>query len=301
MKNNKQSVVIFGSMRIPFLIVTPTCVGIGAATAYYSGFGINILNLVLALIGAISAHISVNALNEYDDFKSGLDYKTEQTPFSGGSKTLPENPQSAHFALITGISALSITSFIGLYFLFTMGWMILPIGLLGLLIIIAYTKWITRNPLLCLIAPGIGFGILMVMGTHFVLTGEYSLTAFLASLVPSFLVSDLLLLNQFPDIDADRSVGRKHLPITIGKAGSKWLYTALIACTYLSIVTGYLLGLLPTYALLALAAIGLAVPTITGIIKNSESIPKLMPFMGMNVVLIILTNVLLMSGIICGK
>ena len=300
MKDNKRSAVIFGSMRIPFLVLTPTCVAIGAATAHYSGSKLDIIKLALALIGALCAHIGVNALNEYDDFKSGLDFKTIQTPFSGGSKALPSNPDQAKMALVTGTVNVLVTIAIGIYFIYKVGIMIFPLGLLGIIIIVVYTKWITRNPLLCLLAPGIGFGILMVMGTHFVLTGAYSWTAFTASLVPSFLVSDLLLLNQVPDTDADRTIGRKHVPITVGKKGAVYVYSILLACTYISIISGFLAGLLPAGALLAVLTIILAIPTVTGAMKNFDSVQNLVPYMGRNVVLILLTNVLLAVGIFIG-
>jgi 1,4-dihydroxy-2-naphthoate octaprenyltransferase len=178
--------------------------------------------------------------------------------------------------------------------------MIFPLGLTGVIIIVAYTKWITRNPLLCLIAPGIGFGILMVMGTHFVLTGQYSWTAFFASLVPSFLVSDLLLLNQLPDAEADKTIGRKHVVITSGKKAAAYIYSILLVCTYLSIIAGYLAGFLPAGALLALVTIVLAVPNMAGAVKNRDSVQDLIPYMGKNVVLILLTNVLLAVGIFAG-
>ncbi|HYR02266.1 MAG TPA: prenyltransferase, partial [Syntrophobacteria bacterium] len=64
--------VIFGPMRIPFLILNPACVMLGAATAVRSGSALNPWYLVLAFVGAVSAHISVNALNEYHDYRSGL-------------------------------------------------------------------------------------------------------------------------------------------------------------------------------------------------------------------------------------
>ena len=99
-----------------------------------------------------------------------------------------------------------------MYFVFTVGILLLPLGLLGIALIVFYTQWITKRPIICLVAPGLAFGPLMVLGTHFVLTGSYSWTAFAASLVPGFLVSDLLLLNQFPDVEADKTVGRKYLP-----------------------------------------------------------------------------------------
>ena len=110
--------VIFGPMRLPFLVLTPACVMLGAATADWSGGSpLNFYYLALALIGALGAHISVNALNEYHDFESGLDFSTEPTPFSGGSGTLPRNPHKSHVALITGIISMTVTVLVGVYFL----------------------------------------------------------------------------------------------------------------------------------------------------------------------------------------
>ena len=95
--------ILFGPMRLPFLILPPACVALGAATAVWSGSEINLLFLFFAFVGAVCAHISVNALNEYEDFKSGLDFNTRRTPFSGGSGTLPKRPEKAHVALVTGL------------------------------------------------------------------------------------------------------------------------------------------------------------------------------------------------------
>jgi len=116
-----QSKAIFGPMRLPFLILTPACVLLGAGTATWSGHELNLFHLALVLIGAVSTHISVNALNEYDDFKSGLDLKTEPTPFSGGSKALPDNPDKARIGLITGLLTFVIAALIGIYFIYIRG------------------------------------------------------------------------------------------------------------------------------------------------------------------------------------
>ncbi|HHJ06807.1 MAG TPA: prenyltransferase, partial [Anaerolineae bacterium] len=181
-------------MRLPFLILGPACALLGIGAAVWQVGRVSVFYSALAMLGAVTAHISVNAFNEYFDFKSGLDFKTKATPFSGGSGTLPANPQAARPALMTAWTTLGITALIGLYFLWVWGLALLPLGLLGLVIVYIYTNWITRSPFLCLIAPGLGFGILTVMGTNFVLTGQYSLTAFFAALVPFFLVNNLLLL-----------------------------------------------------------------------------------------------------------
>jgi 1,4-dihydroxy-2-naphthoate octaprenyltransferase len=289
--------VLFGPMRLPFLILTPACVLLGVAVAVWTSGRVSTLHAVLALVGAVSAHISVNALNEYFDFRSGLDSRTRRTPFSGGSGTLPGNPELARRALAIGVIAFALTGSIGVYFLFVRGLLLLPLGILGLMIILVYTTWLTRNPWLCLIAPGLGFGSLMVMGTSFVLTGEYSWAAFVASLVPFFLVSDLLLLNQFPDVEADKSVGRRHLPIVAGRRTSSLVYAAFLLSAYLAVVIGVWLGYLPKASLLGLVTIPLALPTAVAAIRYAENTAKLIPYMGMNVIINIVMPTLVAIGL----
>ena len=291
---------VFGPMRLPFLVLTPACVLVGLGTAIWSQGSVSVLHFVLALVGAIASHVSVNAFNEYFDFKSGLDLKTERTPFSGGSGTLPEKPELARQALTTAIVAVAVVCAIGLYFLSVRGLALLPLGLAGVLVVVVYTPWLVHSAFLCLIAPGVGFGSLMVIGTHFVLTGEYSWTAFVASLVPFFLVSNLLLLNQFPDVEADRSVGRRNYPILLGRRAASVIYGAFLLLTFLSIVVGVKLGYLPTASLIGLAALALAIPVAIGAYRHAEDVKRLMPFLGMNVILNIITPVLLAVGLFLG-
>ena len=291
---------LLGPMRVPFLILTPACVSVGVGTAVWTTGTVSVFHIILILIGAVCAHISVNAFNEYYDFKSGLDFKTQRTPFSGGSGTLPENPGMAPKALNTGLITFIITGLIGVYFLYVRGLYLLPLGLLGLFLLFAYTPWLTRNPVLCLIVPGLGFGPLMIMGTDFVLTGAYSRTAFVASLVPFFLVSNLLLLNQFPDVEADRSMGRKHFPVIIGNHASSFIYGAFLLLAYLSILVGVILNYLPKVSLIGLLTTVIAVPSFVGALRYSGDAKKLIPYMGMNVIINIVTPVLIAAGLFIG-
>ncbi|MBN2409858.1 MAG: prenyltransferase [Candidatus Aminicenantes bacterium] len=288
-------------MRLPFLILTPACVAVGAGTAFWQTGALKVLDVVLVLIGALAAHISVNMHNEYFDFKSGLDSKTRRTPFSGGSGTLQAHPLSARTTRGLAWLTLAVVAAVGIYFVRLHGWKLLPLGILGLMLLVIYTIWLTYNPLLCLLAPGIGFGVLMVMGTHFALTGTYTLTSFVASLVPTFLVCNLLLLNQFPDVEADRTVGRKHYPITIGRKASSVIFGIFMLMTYLSIITGVILKLLPVSGLLAVLTSFLAVRVCSGARKYADDIPHLIPYLGQNVMVIILTLVLLAVGLFIGK
>jgi 1,4-dihydroxy-2-naphthoate octaprenyltransferase len=287
-------------MRLPFLMLPPVCVFLGLSSALWTRGSVNTLYAVLALIGALAAHISVNALNEYHDLKSGLDFKTPKTPFSGGSGTLPQQPEKAHVALIIGVSAFIVTGMVGFYFVMVRDILLLPLGILGLVIVGTYTIWITKNPYLCLIAPGLGFGPLMVMGTDYVLTGTYSWSGFVASLIPFFLVSNLLLLNQFPDIDADRSVGRKHVLITYGRKTGITIYGIFLLATYISIIIGVICGVMSVYCLIGLASALLAVPAFIGVSRHARNLEKLIPFMGLNVVINLATPVLVGIGFLIG-
>ncbi len=294
MVNRKE---ILGPMRVPFLILTPACVLLGIATAVRSAVPIHPLEVILVLIGALGTHISVNAFNEYDDFKTGLDIHTQRTPFSGGSGTIPANPRMSLPALLIALVSLAVVILVGIYFTWRHGLALLPLGVLGVLVIVIYTPWLTHNPWLCLLAPGLGFGPLMVMGTHFALTGEYALPAFLVSLVPFFLVSNLLLLNQFPDVEADRTVGRRHFPIQIGRHQSSIIFSAFLILTYIVILIGVFLSILPLGSLLGLGTLVLSIPLLRGSISHADDIPKLIPFMGKNVLVNLLTPVLVAVGL----
>ena len=104
---------LFGPMRPPFLVLPPVCVALGAGTALWTTGSINWLYVVLALVGSLAAHISVNALNEYFDFRSSLDLRTTPTPFSGGSGTLAARPAAANLALTTGLVSMAVAAAIG--------------------------------------------------------------------------------------------------------------------------------------------------------------------------------------------
>ncbi len=285
-------------IRLPFLVLTPISVLVGASVAVYESYSINGLYLALAFIGALLAHVAVNVLNEYFDYQSGVDFKTVRTPFSGGSGVLIEgllNPRSVY---IFGLACIAAIIAIGGYFLYAHGPAIIPLGVVGLATVYFYTTHITRTPLLCAIAPGLGFGPLMVMGTYFALTGTYSLAAGLASIVPFFLVSNLLLLNQFPDVEADSSASRRHLPIVIGKKGSSEVYALLLLAAYVALVVSVLVKVLPYMALFGLLTLPLGLVVVKGARKYYDEIEKLVPVMGHNVLLTLLLPLLMAIGII---
>ena len=78
--SNSTFKLITGPMRLPFLLLPPACVLLGVAVAVWTHGQINVLYAVLAFIGALASHISVNAFNEYSDYKSGSMPKHRRRP-----------------------------------------------------------------------------------------------------------------------------------------------------------------------------------------------------------------------------
>lgn len=283
------AVSLFKSMRPPFLVLGPVCVLLGLGAALRAQAPVDPALAVAILVGAVLAHASVNLLNEYVDFKSGLDFTTLKTPFSGGSGALVANPAAARPVLLAGVAALVAVAALGLYIIERRGPAILPIGLLGVVVVMAYSPWLNRNPWLCLIAPGLGFGPLMVGGTYVALTGHYALQPFAVSLVPFFLVNNLLLLNQYPDVEADRRVGRNHAPIAFGFGVTDRIYVLFAVLAGVCIAACAATGILPTLGWLALLPLLAVIPIYAGMRRYRGDVATLLPRMGLNVAVSVLT------------
>lgn len=281
------------TLRPPFLVLTPACVLLGYATARSTAGHVDPLLLLAALAAALFAHISVNTLNEYHDFTSGLDLQTRRTPFSGGSGALPAHPDAVASVLATGLLSLGIVVLAGVYFLYLRGLVLLPVGLVGLLLVVTYTRWLNRLPWLCLVAPGLGFGPVMVAGTHFALTGQLSALPVIAALVPFFLTSNLLLLNQYPDIEADANAGRNHVPIAYGTSVANSVYGLFVGAAVCTLLLGVFLGILPWAALAALAPLSLAGFALAGAVRHHGKISQYPQHLAANAAAAVLTPAVL--------
>src|SRR5256712_8703797 len=101
-------------LRAPFLLLPAIFVPVGLLMAWSQG-SFNPLYAVLTLAGAVCLHASVNVINDYFDFTSGIDLATHPTPFSGGSTILPSSLLTPKGALSGGLLFLSIATAVGAY------------------------------------------------------------------------------------------------------------------------------------------------------------------------------------------
>jgi 1,4-dihydroxy-2-naphthoate octaprenyltransferase len=282
-------------IRAPFLPLSAVLAFLGTCIAWYYG-AFHLGYALLAFFGLLLAHISVDVLNEYCDYKSGIDLNTERTPFSGGSGALPAGLISPRQALWLGLGSFLAAGLIGIYFTIARSWLLLPLLLVAAACILLYTPLILklRWPEW---APGLGMGFLPVLGAYFVQTSAYTFPAVIASIPSGILVHNLLLLNEFPDTEADSKAGRKTTPITIGKAKASIVYAVLTVIVYLWIIGAVVAGVMPPFCLIALLTLPFAIKAIQGALKYYDA-SKLIPAMRNNVLVILLTQLLLGIGYI---
>ncbi len=283
--------------RPQFLLLTPVCVFAGIAASLYDDFSFHSLYFGLALIGGLFAHISVNVLNDYSDYKSGVDLKTVLTPFNGGSGILPSALMKPGEVLALGLASLAVVIAIGIYFITVYGFEILPIGIAGLIFASLYTPFITRLPATSEVAAGGGFA-LITLGTYFTQSGDYSVTSAFVTFLTFLLVANLLLINEIPDTEADRIGGRKHLPISLGTKAAARIYSVVIVLAYFVIIVGVAAEVLPILSLLGMLTLPFGLKAMMGSLKNHDDLENLVPSQSANILVVLVTPLLMSAGII---
>ncbi|MBN1367130.1 MAG: prenyltransferase [Dehalococcoidales bacterium] len=284
--------------RPQFLILSIVLAFLGSSIAWYYGY-FNWGIALLAGFGLLLTHISVNTLNDYFDYRSGIDLKTKRTPFSGGSGILPAGMLKPRQALWLGVVTLVIAAAIGIYFIYTSGWQLLPLLVVAGLCVVLYTPLILRlkSPEW---AAGLGLGFLPVLGMYFVQSSAYSIPVIIASIPSGILVHNLLFLNEFPDVEADKTAKRQTTPITAGLKTAGKVYIALTIIMYFWIIAAVVARQMPVFTLIGLLTVPIAVKAIRAAL-TPEDMSKLVPGMANNVMVILITQFLIGAGYILSK
>ena len=289
----------FKETRPAFLLLTPITFSVGLAIAYTEG-DFNLFRAVLGLVGVVLAHASVNMLNDYFDHKSGLDYNTEPTPFSGGSGFITSGTLDSRQVYYMALTFLAIGGLIGLYFIATTGVMLMPIVLAAAATIYLYTPVLSRL-YIGEILTGLNFGPLMSLGGYYIMTGRYGASCIAAGAIPGILVGVLLYLNEFPDLHPDQNVGRRNIIMVIGLENAAKLYGVFITSAYLTVLAGVWLGYLPLTTVVTFLTVPIAVKAIRGVLNHYGDIKLLIPAMGENVKLVLSMTALTSIGILLGS
>jgi 1,4-dihydroxy-2-naphthoate octaprenyltransferase len=189
------------------------------------------------------------------------------------------------------LTCAAIGGTIGVYFALDLGWGFVALMALGAAAVLLYSDVLARAGLGELFA-GLGLGALPVWGAAWVQGREPGPAALWAG-VPAFLMTfNLLLLNEFPDEEADRQGGRRNLVLLLGRRHAAWVYALAAVSVPLSLALAVALGALPPPALVAaLPSLMLARPLRWALTQPDDPVP--IPALGANVAWNLCTNTVL--------
>ncbi|MBI3399652.1 MAG: prenyltransferase [Deltaproteobacteria bacterium] len=297
--------IYFFATRPQFFTAIILPVGLGAAVAWHEQ-RIFLLNyFLLSMLAAVFYHAGINVLNDYFDYLNGADNinSTGLTPFTGGSRMIQNKIMTPKETYFLGIAFLILGSIIGLYLAYERGFWLLLIGCIGL----ASGYFYTAPPLFLVsrgwgeLLVGLNFGLLSVVGSYYVQTQDISITAVFASLPLSFLIAAILYINEFPDYDADKAVGKNHLVARLGKKNARWGFALLVAGAYAGIIFGVILNLLPVITLLAVIPAGLGIKAVNGLFKNYGQFKELVSSIKATILAHLTTGITLIVIFLFGK
>ncbi len=293
--------VVIQAVRAPFFTGAIVPVVLGAVEAARVG-RFDLALFLLCLVGAISFHGAANVINDYFDYLGGTDNVNRyHNLFSGGSRVIQDGLLTPLQTLALGIILLLIGSGIGIYLVARTGWVILAIGIFGTFLVLAYSvpkyglAYVGRG--LGELAVAVGLGFLMLLGTYWVMTGTLTVVAWWLSLTPSLLIALILFVNGYPDYEADIETGKHTAVVTLGKARARWVYVLILACTYLQIIGGVILSIIPPLSLIALLTIPLAIVAVKKLFRVYNDPRGIVPVCGMTIVIHLTTGLLLALGV----
>ena len=265
------------AIRIKFLLASVIAVSLGLSVTWWHSGTIDIFQAVLTMAGVIALHASVDLLNDYWDFKRGIDTKTKRTPMSGGTGVLPEGllkPKSVYNA---GILFLVVGGLIGGYFVVLHGVVIGVILAFAIMSIYFYsTKIVNWGLAEVFVAVK---GTLIVMGTYYIQNSELTDVVVLSGIVVGALSSLVLFVASFPDHDADKEQGRRTLVILFGRQKATSIFYIFLIVSYGIIIGCAAMSIIPVFCLISLAAIPVAINSIRKLKSSISDEDKIIPAM----------------------
>jgi len=278
---------------------------VGTAIAWHEGV-FHWGYFLLTLPGIVFVNLGQNMANDYFDHLSGNDeINRELTPFSGGSRTIQEGILSARQVLMFSLFFFLIGIAIGLYLALARGWPVLWLGMAGIFI-----AFFGNAPPFRLnyvghglgeLATFIGSGPLIVLGSYYVQSQRATYEALWASIPVGLLGAAILWINDFPDYEADRAVGKNTLIVLLGRERAVWGYVTLLVSSYAVVIVGIVLGVLPYTLLLALITLPLAYRGIRGAMRFHSNTSKLIPTSATTIQLHLANALLLCLGYAIAK
>jgi 1,4-dihydroxy-2-naphthoate octaprenyltransferase len=214
--------------RPMFLTASILPVLLGSAIGYQAAGQLDAMAALLALLAIAFVHAGVNVINDVCDDLNGTDRLNTQriTPFTGGSRVIQQGILTVDQMRRWGNALLLLGAMVGLVLVVYKGYPVLVFGIAGIFLGVAYSA-----PPLKLVSRGIGeftvaigFGVLPIVGAAWLQSGQLTWLALLLSVPVGIWVANILLINEVPDVNADRAAGKQTLVVRYGLKFTAGLY-----------------------------------------------------------------------------
>ena len=284
----------FRVIRIRFLLSSVIAVSVGLGISWWHIGSIDILYAIMTMSGVVSLHASVDLLNDYWDFKRGIDTQTQRTKMSGGTGVLPEGLLQPNQVYRAGLGFLIIGALIGSYFVIIDGIVIGAILTFAVVSIYFYSTKIVDSGLAEIFVAI--KGTMIVLGTYFIQTLEINLTIVMGGIFIGALSSLVLFITSFPDFEADKAKGRKTLVISMGKQKATFVFWIFPIVVYSILISGIFYEIFPIFCIISIATFPLIIKSGIMLKHNFDNINKLIPAMSYAITFSRITGALFVIG-----
>lgn len=199
---------------------------IGSAFAYTDAQeNIRFVPLILCFLFAFIMQIDANFINDYFDFIKGNDDETRLGPERACAKGWIDAPVIKKAMIYTTLSG----GVVGLPLVYYGGWMTILVGLLCMVFAFLYTTSLSYRGLGDVLVL-VFFGFIPVCMTYYLVMPshlpQFSWETVYAALLCGLVIDNLLIVNNYRDIDNDRRVGKRTLIVRLGAERGRDLYWA---------------------------------------------------------------------------
>jgi 1,4-dihydroxy-2-naphthoate octaprenyltransferase len=293
-------IVWFKELRAPFFTATVVPVLLGTTIAWYEVGIFNATHFVLTLTAVLLLNAGTNMINDYFDYRSGCDlhpqYKEFSAPFFGGSRLLPEGTLKPRDVFAAALLSFGFGGAIGVFLASETGWIVILLGLIGVLSGYFYTKLASRG--LGEFFVFLNAGPLVVMGSYYVQVQALKAGPIIASIPIGLLIASVLWINEVPDYLADRTAGKNTLVVMLGKKRAADVHAILMITPYAFIALGVGSGLMPPYSFIAFATLPMTSKAIKVVHEHYEETAKLVYASFATIIVHLFTGLLLILGYI---
>jgi len=236
-------------MDIKTLVAGIVPVILGSIYSKYAFGKFNAIYLILLIVSMILIQSATNMINDYADFKRGADSKK-----SADEKALVSGEITPKQVLFIIFLFQLIAFMIGIFIASQTSYYIMLVAIIGGIISISYAFGpfpISYTPFGEIVA-GVTMGIGITTTVIYIQSGVINLNTVLVAIPTALFISTILLSNNLSDIEEDREVGRKTLPILLGVKNAEILW---IVNVIMLLVLTFVLGLVHIYPIVVLVIV----------------------------------------------